>query len=152
MAVKLYEPTQEEDLTLTKPAYYQINKDKISNENNIYLESKFVFESKGNLQETSAFITKDGYVVVEDWDLLMNAFDEALFGDKVYISVDNHEIPVFLGIDMIEETSCILAYSPNVEYEPHIKEMVQKLEQEGNMNFEEYNIFNSKKDNQPKMK
>lgn len=152
MAVKLYELTQEEEATITKEEYYQLNKDKISNENNIYLESKFVFESKGDLQETAAFFTKDGYVVVEDWDLLMDSMDNALYGDKLYISVDNHEIPVFLGIDMIEETSCILAYSPNVEYEPHIKEMVQKLEKEGNMNFSEYNTLNKNKEKQPKMK
>lgn len=131
MGLQLYEPTEKELDTLTLEDYYNKNKEKFTKEDNILLEDQLVFELNSNNFKTPAFITKNGYVVVGDWDMVSELLMSPI-PPKTYISEDNtkYEYPILLVPGNNDMGYSLVALHPNANYEPKVKKLIDDMGEE----------------------
>lgn len=118
----------------TVESFYELNKYKYKNENNFLYEGKVALLTEDNnfLVYTNAFLTKDGIIIVEDWELAKeflnysNPLTEIVF----FKNEEKNGFKVLLDDDL----QWMRADTPEVQ----LPEKFINLEQEDKENYEQF--------------
>jgi hypothetical protein len=129
MDLDLYQLTPE-DSRMTIEGFYQKNKEKYSLQNNIVEEGDLIFEFGKNKLTTKAFVAKNGFVVIEDWDMAEEALMSVDTGDLyIWDKHANIKYPVYISPESREVIDFICDH-PEVEFKPSIKKRLDEVREE----------------------
>jgi hypothetical protein len=126
MEFQLVQLTQSELETITVEQYYQKNLNECKNQGNLIAEGTLTskFGSKMNI-DLKGFITKQGLVVVEDWEMLENIIMHPTGADECYFSDGKNKSPAFL--DENTELKCDF---PGVSLNKSLKDRINQIRSE----------------------
>lgn len=118
----------------TVESFYELNKYKYKNENNFLYEGKVALLTEDNnfLVDTNAFLTKDGIIIVEDWELAKEFLNDSnpLTEIVFFKNEEKNGFKVLLDDDI----QWMRADTPEVQ----LPEKFINLEQEDKENYEQF--------------
>lgn len=126
MEFQLIQLTEEEMNTTTFEQYYQKNLDECKNQGNLIAEGILTskFGSKMTV-DLKGFITKQGLIVVEDWEMLENIIMHPTGADECFFSDGKNKEPAFL-----DENTELKCNFPGVNLNQSLKDRIKQVRQE----------------------